>query len=114
MKFSIKDFFGKLNKSAVSCGFDHISLREKYPNKEVFLVSIFPHLDWERRDTPFLSVFSPNAGKYEPEKTPYLDIFHVVFVGEILNGELHFCAVITLISMVGVVFTENLWSRIQK
>ena len=23
-------------------------------------------------------VFSPNAGKYGPEKTPYLDTFHVV------------------------------------
>ena len=26
----------------------------------------------------YLSVFSPNAGKYGPEKTPYLDTFHVV------------------------------------
>ena len=25
-----------------------------------------------------LSVFSPNAGKYRPEKTPYLDTFHAV------------------------------------
>ena len=25
-----------------------------------------------------ISVFSPNAGKYGPEKTPYLDIFHTV------------------------------------
>ena len=33
-----------------------------------FLVGIFPHLDWIRRDTPYLSVFSPNAGKYGPEK----------------------------------------------
>ena len=33
-----------------------------------FLVGIFPHSDWIRRDTPFLSVFSPNAGKYGPEK----------------------------------------------
>ena len=30
------------------------------------------------RDTKYLSVFSPNAGKYGPEKTPYLDIFHAV------------------------------------
>ena len=33
---------------------------------EVFLVRIFPHLDWIRSDTPHLSVFSPNAGKYGP------------------------------------------------
>ena len=26
----------------------------------------------------YLSVFSPNAGKYVPEKTPYLDTFHTV------------------------------------
>ena len=29
-----------------------------------FLVRIFPHSDWIRRDTEHLSVFSPNAGKY--------------------------------------------------
>ena len=28
--------------------------------------------------TKYLSVFSPNAGKYGPEKTPYLDTFHAV------------------------------------
>ena len=26
----------------------------------------------------FWSVFSPNAGKYEPEKTPYFDTFNAV------------------------------------
>ena len=35
---------------------------------EVFLAPIFPHSGWIRRDTEYLSVFSPNAGKYEPEK----------------------------------------------
>ena len=44
------------------------SLCEKCPNTEFFLVCIFPHLDWIRRDT----------GKYGPEKTPYLDTFHAV------------------------------------
>ena len=34
----------------------------------IFLVSIFPHLDWIRRDTPYLSIFSPDARKYGPEK----------------------------------------------
>ena len=33
----------------------------------VILVRIFLHLDWIRRDTPYLSVFSPNAGKCGPE-----------------------------------------------
>ena len=52
------------------------SLREKCPNTEFFLVRIFTHL--ERRDTSYLSVFSPNAGRYGPEITPYLDTFHIV------------------------------------
>ena len=34
-------------------------------------------MDWIRRDQ-YLSVFSLNAGKYGPEKTPYLDTFHAV------------------------------------
>ena len=33
----------------------------------VILVRIFPHSDWIRRDIPYLSVFSPNVGKYGPE-----------------------------------------------
>ena len=28
--------------------------------------------------TSYLSVFSPTAGKYGPQKTPYLDTFHAV------------------------------------
>ena len=51
------------------------TLREKCPNTEFFLVRIFLHSDWIRKDTSYLSVFSPNAGKYGPEKTPYLDTF---------------------------------------
>ena len=35
---------------------------------EVFLVPIFPHLNWIRIDTPYLFKFSPIAGKYGPEK----------------------------------------------
>ena len=34
----------------------------------VFLVRIFPHSDWIRRYTEYLSVFSLNAGKYGPDK----------------------------------------------
>ena len=34
----------------------------------IFLVRIFPHLDWIRRDAVYLPVFSPNAGKYGPEE----------------------------------------------
>ena len=28
---------------------------------------------------PYFSVFSPNAGKYGPQITPYLDTFHTVW-----------------------------------
>ena len=54
------------------------TLHETCLNTEFFLVRIFPHSDWIRTDTPYLSVFSPNAGKYRPGKTPYLDTFHAV------------------------------------
>ena len=54
------------------------ALREMCPNTEFFLVRIFTHSNWIRRDTKYLSVFSSNGGKYGPEKTPYLDIFHAV------------------------------------
>ena len=47
-----------------------ITLREKCPNTEFLLVLFL--------NTEFVSVFSPNAGKYGPEKTPYLDTFHAV------------------------------------
>ena len=46
--------------------------------RSFFLVSISRHLDWIRRYAEYLSVFSSNAGKYGPEKTPYLDTFHAV------------------------------------
>ena len=55
-----------------------IPLCEKCPNTEYLLVRIFPHSDWMRRDTSYLSVFSPNTGKYRPANTPYLDTFHAV------------------------------------
>ena len=31
-----------------------------------------------RATNKYLSVFSPSAGKYGPEKTPHLDTFHAV------------------------------------
>ena len=58
-----------------------ITVSQNYCVKSVqirsfFLVGIFQHSDWIRRDTEYLSVFTPNTGKYGPEKTPYLDTFH--------------------------------------
>ena len=34
----------------------------------VFLIRIFPHLDWIRRLAEHIFVFNPNVGKYRPEK----------------------------------------------
>ena len=51
-------------------------------NTEFFLVRIFPYLDWIRRFTSYITVFSPKTGKYGPEKTPYLDILHAVGIKE--------------------------------
>ena len=48
----------------------------------------FPHSDWIPRDTKYLSVFSPNAGKYGPEKTPYLETFHTVLLTDTVLSEL--------------------------
>ena len=87
-----------------------LALREKCLNTGFFLVRIFPHSDWIRRNTSYLSVFSPNAGKYGPEKTPNLDTFHTVLMyksdssdsdshctknEEILSGKLHFLCSVT-------------------
>ena len=41
----------------------------------LYLAHHYPHII-----VNVLSVFSPNAGKYGPEKTPYLDTFHAVGV----------------------------------
>ena len=43
-----------------------LALRKKSPYSELFWSAfsrIFLHSDWIRRDTEYLSVFSPNAGK---------------------------------------------------
>ena len=40
----------------------------------------FPVFGLNMESTKYLSVFSPKAGKYGPEITPYLDTFHTVKV----------------------------------
>ena len=43
--------------------------------RSFFLVRIFPHSDWIRRDTKYHSVFSPNAGNYGPKKLRIWTLF---------------------------------------
>ena len=43
-----------------------------------FFWSVFSP-DWIRKDIEYLSVFKPNAWKYGPGKTPYLDTFSIVY-----------------------------------
>ena len=47
----------------------------------------------------YLSVFSPNALKYGPEKTPYLDNFHAVFWKLIITMVLNITAMIVSITV---------------
>ena len=54
------------------------TLLEKCPNTEFFLVCIFLYSDWIQRFEEQISIFSPNLGKYGPERTPHLDIFHAI------------------------------------
>ena len=71
--------------------FDAATVRDKCPNKQFFLVCIFPHSDWIWREE-YLSALSPNAGKYGPEKAPYLDTsrsvsygFHNIFEAQVVG-----------------------------
>ena len=54
-------------------------LHEKCPDTE-FLWSVFFCIRTEYGDLRSNSVFSPNTGKYGPEKTSYLNTFYAVFV----------------------------------
>ena len=80
-------------------------LREKCPNTESFLVRISPHSDWTRIDTKYHFVFSPNAGKYGPEITPYLDSFHGV-----PNKQGHFWGKVSLLNSQ----LRNIWFYISE
>ena len=48
-------------------------------NKNMFKVETYSdYCQTSKRDTPYMSVFSPNGEKHGPEKTPYLDTFQAV------------------------------------
>ena len=39
---------------------------------------------------PYFPAFGPNTGKYGPEMTPCLDIFHAVFISEFEQADASF------------------------
>ena len=47
----------------------------------------------------YLSIFSPNAGKYGPEKTPYLDIFHAVILARSYSQFAYTCSNSTITTL---------------
>ena len=53
----------------------HRSTAWKVSVFEVFLVRIFAHSDWIWRDTPYLSTFSTNRGKYKLRKLRIKTLF---------------------------------------
>ena len=60
-----------------------LSLCEKCPNTEIFSGPYFTSF---RVNTERYVVFNPNAGKYGPGKTLYLDTFHAVHtMGTLMN-----------------------------
>ena len=44
----------------------------------VILLCIFQHSDWIPRDTEYLSLFGPNAGKCGPDENSNTDSFYAV------------------------------------
>ena len=61
-------------------------LKMKSTQLEFGIGSLTLHEKWIRiqRDTPYLSVFSPNAGKYGPENTDH-------FSGSMIFSRLDYC-----------------------
>ena len=90
MKFSIKDFIIKCDQIRIKLQIQSHLLKKSLMEKFIFLCSVWHirlkpvttniHCVKFSRNTSYLSVFSPNVGKYRPEKTPYLDTFHAVRV----------------------------------
>ena len=76
-----------LRKICQNMGFLWPVHRMKSVRIRSFFWSIFSRI---QRDTKYLSVFSPNAGKYRPEKSPYLDTFHTVVYSRIRTESLIF------------------------
>ena len=63
------------NNGSLKEGHSELNIAWKVPVFMVFLVRIFSYSDWIRKDTPYLSLYSPNAGKYGAEKLRILTLF---------------------------------------
>ena len=59
--FSILIFLALLTLFHYFLAIGSLTLREKCPDTEFFLVRIFPYSNWMLKYTPYLSIFSPNA-----------------------------------------------------
>ena len=57
-------------------------MRDLYTARKVSKYGVF--------SGPYFAVFNPNAGKYGPEKTLYLDAFHVVLELRYMKGKSYF------------------------
>ena len=58
-------------------------------------------------NTEQISVFSPNTGKYGPEKTPFWDTFHAVYLVSFSVNIILFIQVIKPIGMVTNVYGDH-------
>ena len=59
-------------------GFSVSHLENKVSKYGVFSGPYFSPFGLITEFTSEISLFSPNTGKYQPEKTPYFDAFHTV------------------------------------
>ena len=52
--------------------------------KESFFITAWKVPKYEVFSGLYFPVFSPNTGKYGPEKYPYLDTFHAVYISNLV------------------------------
>ena len=70
-----------------------------------FLVRIFPHSDWIWGDITYLSVFSPNARKYGPQKLRLQTLYAVNMMNKLQGILASFLPMFLFISMLFIVLT---------
>ena len=99
--FIVTFAFCKKNQQEVSKAWREIvriTTASKVSIFRVFLVRIFPHSSWIRRDTEYLFVFSPNTGKYRREKFWIHGILYNTY-----NTSISFASVFPFISVLSTI-----------